>query len=100
VRYIGITTSEGAKHAEMERALKRERFDFVQFTYNLADRRVEERLLPLAAEQKIAVVINRPFDGAGSSRRCAASRCRRGRARSIARTGPSSSSNSSCHTLP
>jgi diketogulonate reductase-like aldo/keto reductase len=63
VRYIGITTSEGAKHAEMERALRRERFDFVQFTYNLADRRVEERLLPLAAEQKIAVVINRPFDG-------------------------------------
>jgi diketogulonate reductase-like aldo/keto reductase len=63
VRYIGITTSEGAKHAEMERALKRERFDFVQFTYNFADRRVEERLLPLAAERGIAVVINRPFDG-------------------------------------
>ncbi len=63
VRYIGITTSEGAKHAEMEQALKRERFDFVQFTYNFADRRVEERLLPLAAERGIAVVINRPFDG-------------------------------------
>ncbi len=63
VRYIGITTSEGAKHDEMERALKRERFDFVQFTYSFADRRVEERLLPLAAERGIAVVINRPFDG-------------------------------------
>ena len=63
VRYIGITTSEGAKHAEMERALKRERFDFVQFTYSFADRRAEERLLPLAAERGIAVVINRPFDG-------------------------------------
>jgi len=63
VRYIGITTSEGVKHAEMEQALKRERFDFVQFTYNFADRRVEERLLPLAAERGCAVVINRPFDG-------------------------------------
>jgi aryl-alcohol dehydrogenase-like predicted oxidoreductase len=63
VRYIGITTSEGAKHAELEQALKRERFDFVQFTYNFADRRVEDRLLPLAAERGIAVVINRPFDG-------------------------------------
>jgi diketogulonate reductase-like aldo/keto reductase len=63
VRYIGITTSEGAHHAQMEQALKRERFDFVQFTYNFADRRVEERLLPLAAERRIAVVINRPFDG-------------------------------------
>lgn len=63
VRYIGITTSHGSRHDEMERALNRERFDFVQFTYNFADRRVEQRLLPLAAERKIAVVINRPFDG-------------------------------------
>jgi diketogulonate reductase-like aldo/keto reductase len=63
VRYIGITTSHGARHDEMELALTRERFDFVQFTYNLSDRRVEERLLPLAAERRIAVVINRPFDG-------------------------------------
>jgi diketogulonate reductase-like aldo/keto reductase len=63
VRYIGVTTSEGNKHDEMERALKQERFDFVQFTYNFADRRVEERLLPLAADRGVAVVINRPFDG-------------------------------------
>jgi diketogulonate reductase-like aldo/keto reductase len=63
VRYIGITTSHGTGHDEMERALTRERFDFAQFTYNLSDRRVEERLLPLAAERGIAVVINRPFDG-------------------------------------
>ena len=63
VRYIGITTSHGARHDEMELALTRERFDFVQLTYNLSDRRVEERLLPLAAERGIAVVINRPFDG-------------------------------------
>jgi aryl-alcohol dehydrogenase-like predicted oxidoreductase len=47
----------------MEQALQRERFDFMQFTYNFADRSVEQRLLPLAAERGIAVVINRPFDG-------------------------------------
>ena len=63
VRYIGITTSEGNKHVLMEQLLQKERFDFVQFTYNLADRRVEERLLPLATERKLAIVINRPFDG-------------------------------------
>lgn len=63
VRYIGITTSHGARHDEMEQALTQERFDFVQLTYNLSDRRVEERLLPLATERGIAVVINRPFDG-------------------------------------
>lgn len=63
IRYLGITTSHGRRHAEMEQALAREPFDFVQFTYNLVDREVEQRLLPLAAERRIAVVINRPFRG-------------------------------------
>ncbi len=63
IRYIGITTSHGRRHQDMERALAKEPFDFVQFTYNLADRDVEQRLLPLAAERDIAVIINRPFDG-------------------------------------
>jgi diketogulonate reductase-like aldo/keto reductase len=63
VRYIGVTTSEGVKYDEMERALTRESFDFVQFTYNFADRRVEQRLFPIAMERKLAVIINRPFDG-------------------------------------
>jgi diketogulonate reductase-like aldo/keto reductase len=61
VRYIGITTSHGRRHDEMEKAMRREPFDFVQFTYNLADREAEQRLLPLAAERGMAVIINRPF---------------------------------------
>jgi len=61
-RYIGVTTSEGHKHDEMERALTRGGFDFVQLTYNVADRRIEDRLLPLARERGMAVVANRPFD--------------------------------------
>lgn len=63
IRYIGITTSHGRRHQEMERAMATEPFDFVQLTYSLADRDVEQRLLPLAAERGIAVIINRPFDG-------------------------------------
>jgi len=63
IRYIGITTSHGRRHDDMERALAKTPFDFVQFTYTLADRSVEQRLLPLAAERRIAVVANRPFDG-------------------------------------
>ena len=63
VRYVGVTTSHGLKHDEMERAMLSGHFDFAQFTYNFADRRVESRLLPLAAEQKLAVIANRPFDG-------------------------------------
>ena len=63
VRYIGMTTSHGRRHDDLERILARERLDFVQFTYNLHDRDVESRLLPLAAERGTAVIVNRPFDG-------------------------------------
>lgn len=63
VRYIGVTTSHGRRHDELERIMRREPLDFVQFTYNLSDRSVESRLLPLARERKMAVIINRPLDG-------------------------------------
>jgi diketogulonate reductase-like aldo/keto reductase len=63
VRYVGITTSHGRRHTALEAALKREDFDFMQVSYSFADRSVEGRLLPLAAERGIAVIINRPFDG-------------------------------------
>ncbi len=63
IRYLGITTSHGRRHEETEALMRRERLEFVQFSYSLADRSVERRLLPLAAELGIAVVVNRPFDG-------------------------------------
>ena len=63
VRYIGMTTSHGRRHDDLERILRRERLDFVQLTYNLADRGAEQALLPLAAERGVAVIVNRPFDG-------------------------------------
>jgi len=63
VRYIGMTTSHGRRHDDLESIIRRERPDFVQLTYNLNDREVEARLLPLAAERGVAVIVNRPFDG-------------------------------------
>jgi diketogulonate reductase-like aldo/keto reductase len=63
VRYIGVTTSHGRRHDELERIMNREQLDFVQFTYNLADRSAESRLLPLARERRMAVILNRPLDG-------------------------------------
>jgi len=63
VRYIGVTTSHGRRHDLLETIMQREAIDFVQFTYNLNDRSAEERLLRVAAERRLAVVINRPFDG-------------------------------------
>ncbi|MDT4858956.1 Aldo/keto reductase family protein [compost metagenome] len=61
LRYVGITTSEGRRHAELERILRTQAIDFVQLTYNLLDREAERRLLPLAQERRIAVIVNRPF---------------------------------------
>ncbi|REC95133.1 aldo/keto reductase [Kushneria indalinina] len=63
LRYIGVTTSHGRRHDELERIMTREPLDFVQLTYNIADREAEERLLPLARERGIAVIANRPFQG-------------------------------------
>ena len=61
--YVGITTSHGRRHDELEKVMRAQPIDFVQLTYNVVDREVEQRLLPLARERKIAVICNRPFDG-------------------------------------
>jgi diketogulonate reductase-like aldo/keto reductase len=61
VRYIGITTSEGRRHRDFEEIMRRQPLDFVQVTYNVLDREVERRILPLARDRNIAVIINRPF---------------------------------------
>jgi diketogulonate reductase-like aldo/keto reductase len=61
VRYIGITTSEGRRHDEIERIMRSQPIDFVQISYNVLDRETERRILPLARERKIGVIVNRPF---------------------------------------
>jgi diketogulonate reductase-like aldo/keto reductase len=61
IRYVGITTSHGRRHKDFEEVMKIRELDFVQFSYNLIDREAERRLLPLAAERGIAVIVNRPF---------------------------------------
>lgn len=61
LRYVGITTSHGRRHAELERVMRDWPIDFVQATYNAVDREVEQRILPLAAERGIAFIANRPF---------------------------------------
>ena len=61
VRYIGITTSHGRSHDEFIKVMKTEPIDFVQFSYNIMDRAAEESLFPVAQEQGIATMINRPY---------------------------------------
>jgi diketogulonate reductase-like aldo/keto reductase len=61
VRYVGITTSEGRRHDDLERIMASQPIDFVQVTYNVLDREIEDRILPLAQDRGIAVIVNRPF---------------------------------------
>lgn len=61
IRYTGITTSHGRFHSELENILTHHDFDFLQLSYNIGNRDVETRLLPLALEKGIAVIVNRPF---------------------------------------
>jgi diketogulonate reductase-like aldo/keto reductase len=69
VRYIGITTSHGRYHDELEDILERQPFDFVQFSYNIDNRSAERRLLPIARERGIATLINRPYQRGSLFRR-------------------------------
>jgi Aldo/keto reductases, related to diketogulonate reductase len=61
LRYVGITTSEGRRHDLFETIMRRQPLDFVQVTYNIVDREVEDRILPLAADRGMGVIVNRPF---------------------------------------
>lgn len=61
IRYVGVTTSHGSRHRGIMQMMQRDDMDFVQFTYNVIDREAERRLLPMAADQGVAVIINRPF---------------------------------------
>ncbi|GGX60953.1 aldo/keto reductase [Saccharospirillum salsuginis] len=61
IRYVGITTSDGRRHDQFESIMRSERIDFAQLSYNILNREAEKRLLPLARDEGIAVIANRPF---------------------------------------
>src|SRR5712692_4414088 len=61
VRYMGITHYTASAYGEVERSLKSGPWDFLQINYSLGERDAEKRLLPLARDRKIAIIVNRPF---------------------------------------
>ena len=65
VRFIGITHYTASAYPEVEQAMKLAPWDFLQINYSLAEREAEDRILPLAREKGLRVLINRPF-GEGS----------------------------------
>ena len=69
IRYLGITHYTPGAHDDLEAVMRAEKLDFVQLDYALDDRAAERRLLPLAAERGVAVIVNQPFGGGGLLRK-------------------------------
>lgn len=69
VRYVGITHYTSSAYREVEAVLRGEALDFLQINYSVQEREAAQRLLPLAAERGVAVLVNRPLGGGGLMRR-------------------------------
>jgi diketogulonate reductase-like aldo/keto reductase len=65
IHYIGITHYTESAYDDLARVMAAEDIDFVQFNYSIVSRAAERRLLPLAQERKIGVLVNKPFEKAG-----------------------------------
>jgi len=63
IPYIGITHYESGAFGEVEKVLRSEKLDFLQINYSIMEREAEQRILPLAQDRQVAVIINRPFGG-------------------------------------
>lgn len=62
IKYVGITHYTESAYSQIEKILLQHPLDFLQINYSLASRKAAERILPLAAEKNVAVLINRPFE--------------------------------------
>ncbi len=71
IRYVGVTHYTSSAYDALEAVMKAEPLDFVQVDYALDDRDAERRILPLARDRGIAVLVNRPFGGGGLLKRLA-----------------------------
>jgi diketogulonate reductase-like aldo/keto reductase len=71
IRYVGITHYSASAFAEVESVLRSETLDFLQINYAMNDTAVERRILPLAADRGVAVIVNQPFGGGGLLRELA-----------------------------
>jgi diketogulonate reductase-like aldo/keto reductase len=69
VRRIGVTHYTAGAYADLEAVMRAEALDFVQVNYSPDEPEAAQRILPLAAERGMAVLVNRPFGGGGLLRR-------------------------------
>lgn len=61
IRYVGITTSSAHQYRDFESVMRSQKLDFIQVDYALDNRESEVRILPLAADRGMAVMVNMPF---------------------------------------
>ncbi len=61
IRYLGVTTTNDGQYAELETIMRNEPLDFIEIDYSIANRNVEETILPLAVQRRIAVLVAVPF---------------------------------------
>ena len=72
VRYVGVTHYTPGAYDAVAKAIEAHTLDFLQINYSVGEREAEQRLLPMARERGIAVIVNRPFAGGGLIRRLSA----------------------------
>jgi aryl-alcohol dehydrogenase-like predicted oxidoreductase len=65
IRYVGVTASRDPAHADLVKQIERGTLDFVQVNYSLTERAAENTVLPAAAANRVAVLVNRPYSKAG-----------------------------------
>lgn len=63
IRYIGITHYTDSAHDDLADLIRTQALDFIQVNYSINDRHADRQLLPLARDQGVAVLINRPYSG-------------------------------------
>ena len=69
IGHLGITHYRDDAHAQLEAVIRAETIDSVQLNYSIDNRASEARLLPLAADRGVAVLVNLPFGGGGLLKR-------------------------------
>ena len=69
IGHLGITHYRDDAHDQLEAVIGAETIDSVQLNYSIDNRAAERRLLPLAADRGVAVLVNLPFGGGGLLKR-------------------------------
>ena len=61
IRYVGVSTSSGRQYADFIKMMEIEDLDFIQVNYSMTSRTAAERILPLARDRGMAVLVNLPY---------------------------------------